>query len=162
AVEFEISGDSEPAAPPAQPVAHTPAPVEAEEELVAPVEEIDLDEILAPPAPTAPVHKPAPAAEETEFELAQHYELVIDPEALVPPHARAPPQVPVAPTAQNATPPAGGFASDQFLNDLASEIDQLGIGQLTPTLSNTPSQPSAPSASNNGPVPASPVESGPL
>ena len=153
-VEFEISADAE---PPQQ--AHQPASAAADE--------INLDDILATPATPAPAAPPAPrapAAEEPEFELDQDYELVIEPETLVPAHEQRPPQAPPAPqpVAQNAAPPASaGFASDQFLSDLANEIDQLGIGQLTPTFSSPVPTHSAP-ASNNGPAPANPVESGPL
>ena len=41
------------------------------------------------------------------------------------------------PVAQNAAtpPPASAFASDQFLADLANEIDQLGIGEPAPAFS---------------------------
>jgi tetratricopeptide (TPR) repeat protein len=67
--------------------------------------------------------------------------------------------------AQNAAPapPAGsGFASDQFLADLANEIDQLGIGGLAPGFSGT--MPNAQPASAAKPAaPLAPSgESGPL
>src|SRR5262249_18995154 len=98
----------------------------------------------------------------------QEYELLVEPEALVPAHEQRPPEAPAAPqpepVVQNAAPaqPAkGGFASDQFLADLANDIDQLGIGQLTPTFSSSASE-ALPLASKNGPAPAAPVETGPL
>ena len=160
AVEFEIAADAEPASQP-----QASAPTQGD---------ISLDEILAsmpptPPAAPAPPKAakttPAPAAKEPEFELDKDYELVIAPEALVPAHEQRPPQVPVTPApppvAQKAPPAPASFASDQFLSDLANEIDQLGIGQLTPTFSAPPSAPQTP-APKNGPAPASPVESGPL
>jgi pilus assembly protein FimV len=118
----------------------------------------DAEEVLAPaaalPDPPATKSKPpatgvapvAPKTPEPEFELDQDYELVLDPEALVPAYDQKPPETPVValepepepePVAQNASapPPASGFASDQFLSDLANEIDQLGIGGLTPAFS---------------------------
>src|SRR5262249_35549929 len=144
---------------------------EDEEESVS-VNEIDLDEILASgsaaasTAPPAPAKPPTPAKEEPEFELDQEYELMVEPESLVPAHEQRPPEAPAAPepepVAQSAAPtqPAnGGFASDQFLSDLANDIDQLGIGQLTPTFSAPAPAAPAPPVSNNGPAP---VETGPL
>src|SRR5262249_49325108 len=125
-----------------------------------------------PPPPAAPAKPAVPVAQESEFELDQDYELVIEPEALVPAHEQRPPAVPIVPAApepvaQNAAPPApspatsSSFASDQFLSDLASEIDQLGIGELKPTFSSSPTQPTAP-ASNDRPAAPNPVASGPL
>ncbi len=120
------------------------------------------------PAAKAP-QKP-PQTSEPEFELEQEYELVLEAEPLVPAYDQRPPETPMAPpkpepVAQNATPapPAGsGFASDQFLADLASEIDQLGIGGLAPGFSGT--MPNAQPASVAKPqaVPAQSGESGPL
>ncbi|HXL22645.1 MAG TPA: tetratricopeptide repeat protein, partial [Candidatus Dormibacteraeota bacterium] len=139
--------------------------------------EIDLGEILsASPASVAPKHEPpaqpahqqpAAAASDSEFELDQDYELVIEPEALVPAYDQKPPETPIVPhepepVAHNAAaaPPAGGFASDQFLSDLANEIDSLG---LTPTFS----QPDAPAkaqppATLSSDAIARSAESGPL
>ncbi len=93
--------------------------------------------------PATSVPEAAPKTAEPEFELDQDYELVLDPEPLVPAYDQKPPETPVValepepePVAQNAAPnPASGFASDQFLSDLANEIDQLGIGGLTPSFS---------------------------
>ena len=107
---------------------------------------------------------------EPEFELEQDYELVLDPEPLVPAYDQKPPETPVAPSqpepvAQNAAPapPTGsGFASDQFLADLASEIDGLGIDKLSPSFSGTTPQAQPPSVAKREVVPVSPVESGPL
>jgi pilus assembly protein FimV len=108
--------------------------------------------------PNEALHEPV--AKEVEFELEQDYDLVIDPEPLVPAYDQRPPEVPVVPlepqrvsqpepVAQSAAPPpaAGSFASDQFLADLAKEIDQLGIEELTPSFS----QP-APQAETLAPV----------
>ncbi len=167
--EFQI-GEELPLAPPEDaPAAAAPAiPLEPE-----PIAE------NAPKRPAAPKPKEAPAARppqkpaqpsEPEFELEQEYELVLDAEPLVPAYDQRPPETPIPPpkpepAAQNAapTPPAGSaFASDQFLADLANEIDQLGIGELTPGFSGT--TPNSQSASTAKPeaVPGQFVESGPL
>ena len=171
----EISSQLSPVpAPQATPdISHAAEPI--------PVEEISLDEILSSgPAAASSVQghaqaRPAaPVPAEPEFELEQDYELVLDQEALVPAHEQRPPDAPIVPlvpkepepVAQNAAPAAPaskGFASDQFLSDLANEIDQLGIGQFTPTFSEPASHaktPAAPAANNNSM--AHSVESGPL
>jgi tetratricopeptide (TPR) repeat protein len=125
--------------------------------------------IEIPAAREAP--KPPKAPEpEPEFELEQEYELVLDAEPLVPAYDQKPPETPIAipppeSVAKNskAAPPAGsGFASDQFLADLAKEIDSLGLDELSPRFSgSTPgSQPpvaAKPEAASRGLT-----ESGPL
>jgi len=130
-------------------------------------------------APTAPLaHSQAPAAKgkkpkaaEPEFEVEQDYELVLDAEPLVPAHDQKPPAVPPAPrkaepVTQNA--PPSGFASDQFLADLANEIDQLGLGEIPsapPASASHHEKTKAGKNSNKAPAaapPPSPIESGPL
>src|SRR6266404_1824314 len=118
--------------------------------------------------PPAKAPQKPPQISEPEFELEQEYELVLEAEPLVPAYDQRPPDKPLAPpapVAQNtaSSPPSGSsFASDQFLADLANEIDQLGIGELAPAFSgSTPNaQPTPPSK----PVvtPAHSSESGPL
>ncbi len=103
-----------------------------------------------------------PKTVEPEFELDQEYELVLETEPLVPAYDQKPPEKPVGQN-KSAAPPAGsGFESDQFLADLAKEIDQLGMDSLAPAFSN--SMPSAPSPSVEKPEAAAPqsTESGPL
>jgi tetratricopeptide (TPR) repeat protein len=126
----------------------------------------------APARPSeAPAAKaPPPPAPEPEFELDQEYELVLEQEPLVPAYDQRPPETPIAvpaePAAQNVTPapPAGsGFASDQFLADLANEIDQLGIGDLAPGFSGAMPNAQPPSAAKPAAPPAAASgESGPL
>ena len=90
-------------------------------------------EAIAGQASETPRPKPKEVPPELEFELDQEFELVLDAESLVPAYDQKPPQSPTVPAelataAQNAgpEPPAGsGFASDQFLADLASEIEGL-------------------------------------
>jgi tetratricopeptide (TPR) repeat protein len=111
-----------------------------------------------------------PSSAESEFELEQDYELVLEPEALVPAYDQKPPTEPiVAPepeaVPQNSAPasPTTGFASDQFLSDLAAEIDQLGIGELSPAFSEpAPNDNAAPNKTGAKTEPVSPAEVGPL
>jgi pilus assembly protein FimV len=99
----------------------------------------------APQEISAPKQQPKP---ESEFELDEDYELILDPEPLVPAYDQKPPDVPIevheepepelehAARNSAARPGAGDFASDQFLADLASEIEHLGMGgALTPAFS---------------------------
>jgi tetratricopeptide (TPR) repeat protein len=142
-----------------------------------------LEEAAAPPTaekpaihaaaiPEAPVRVPAqaPKTPEPEFELDQDYELVLDPEPLVPAYDQRPPETPIVPhepepVAQDAAPasPASGFASDQFLSDLANEIDQLGIGGLSPAFSEPAAHDAADkNAAKTEEKAVSPVDAGPL
>jgi tetratricopeptide (TPR) repeat protein len=122
------------------------------------------------PVSSTPAPKKPPKAKEPEpdFDLEQEYELLLDAEPLVPAYDQKPPQSPVAPpepVAQNAgaAPPAGsGFASDQFLADLASEIDQLGLDELSPGFSGSTPGAQAPPAAKQVSAPAASTESGPL
>src|SRR5437588_3411942 len=126
---------------------------------------------LAPEADIAAeteVPEKVPRTSEPEFELEQEYELVLDAEPLVPAYDQKTPEKPIFPSepatvAQNAAPPAGsGFASDQFLADLANEIDALGIGGLAPGFSGAmPNAQPAPVAKPEAAPPQS-GESGPL
>ncbi|HEV1995733.1 MAG TPA: tetratricopeptide repeat protein, partial [Candidatus Acidoferrum sp.] len=120
--------------------------------------------------PVAKAPQKPPETSEPEFELEQEYELILEAEPLVPAYDQRPPETPIAPpqpepVAQNTAPapPAGsGFASDQFLADLASEIDQLGIGGLAPGFSGTMPNAQPASVAKPGAVPAQSSESGPL
>jgi pilus assembly protein FimV len=173
--EFQIS--QEPAVVPPNDVpavaasdvsAHAPAIPLEEPPAKVPAEKSKQKEKPAQKAPQKP-QKP-PKAPEPEFELEQEYELVLEAEPLVPAYDQKPPEKPVVPpqpqtVGQNksAAPPAdSGFESDQFLADLAKEIDQLGLDSLAPSFSNA--TPSAPSPSGKKPEAAAPpsAESGPL
>ena len=135
----------------------------------------------APAVPEKPAaHKePAPPARvepEPEFELDHDYELVLEAEPLVPAYDQKPPEIPIAvpepqpepepkPAASHAAqsstvaPAASGFASDQFLSDLAKEIDELGLDALVPSHSE-PAAPAAPPKPQEKSV--SPAEHSPL
>ncbi|HEY4817860.1 MAG TPA: tetratricopeptide repeat protein [Candidatus Acidoferrum sp.] len=117
----------------------------------------------AKPPKEKPPAKEKPKAPEPEFEVEQEYELVLDAEPLVPAHEQRPPTAPPArrkpePVHQNAAPPAAGnesFASDQFLADLANEIDQLGIGEPAHPAAVSSPRAEAPAAGKNSSKPAS-------
>jgi tetratricopeptide (TPR) repeat protein len=139
--EIDVSAFSVEPAPTSVPVESKVADPEAEElPELAPVEESP-----APQKIELPVKEPA---KEPEFELEQDYELILDPEPLVPAHEEIhnlkPADLPEEirrdepePALQNSAASTNGneFASDRFLADLASEIEHLGMGQLTPSYS---------------------------
>src|SRR5580693_4723081 len=174
AEEFSIPTE-EPAAEELEVPMAEAEPVQAAEEVVPHAEEISIPveeakhepEVAAPPAPVAK----APAAKvpepEPEFEVEQDYELVLEPEPLVPAHDQRPPETPIVPrepepVARNA---GSGLASDQFLADLANEIDQLGIDELSPEFS-TPAAQHEPAPANVHKAASEPevsqIEVGPL
>ncbi len=173
--EFQIGEELPIAAPEDVPVAAAfetaevpPIPLEPEpvvEKSARAPEAAKPKEVPAAKAPPKP-----PQTSEPEFELEQEYELVLDAEPLVPAYDQKPPETPTAPrepepVAQNAgpAPPTGsGFASDQFLADLASEIDQLGIGGLAPGFSGNMPGAQPPAAAKPAAPPAPSGESGPL
>src|SRR5689334_13325684 len=100
---------------------------------------------VAPPASPEPVAQPA-----AEIDLAEEYELVLSPE----PEPEA--AEPAKPSAANSA-----LASDQFLSDLADEIDKLGIGELTPSYSE-PTPKEEIRAGAPAKAPAAPAENAPL
>jgi pilus assembly protein FimV len=152
--------------PPAPEVKKVPPPVKESHAPAVPEK---------PPVQKKPVvpEKPAPppAIEpEPEFELDQDFELVLEQEPLVPAYDQKPPATPIVvrepepeptPAAKDsaAAPPAATFASDQFLADLAKEIDDLGLDALTPSHSEVAPQAAPPKAEEK---PAGPVEHSPL
>jgi TolA-binding protein len=132
----------------AGPAAHAPA--EPEEEPVV----MSFDEpavATPPPAKPAPPPVPAsPAKPEPEFELAQDYELVMTPEPLVPAYDQRPPEHPGV-----ATPAA--LSADQFLRDMATELDEMGIDKLAPIATKPGAAAPAPPAPPVQPPPPPPV-----
>ncbi|HWZ96835.1 MAG TPA: tetratricopeptide repeat protein [Candidatus Dormibacteraeota bacterium] len=122
-----------------------------------------------PPPPAKPMSVPPAAVPvpqpEPEFELQQDYELVITPEPLVPAFEQKPPEQPVAKA------PAS-MSADQFLADMVSELDEMGIDQLAPIQSKPgasapappapPVQPPQPPPVAAAPPPEQHAESGPL
>src|SRR5579859_1808233 len=143
-----------------------PVSAEPQDEPIA----ISFDEPPVSTLPKATPSKPAsppppPAQLEPEFELEQDYELVITPEPLVPAFEQRPPEPPPA-----AAKPAASLSADQFLADMVSEIDELGIDQLAPASSKAraaapappPVQPPPPPKPLAAPPPSQHTEAGPL
>jgi len=161
--EFQI-GEEPPVAEPSEVASAAPAiPLKPE-----PVIEKAKSKPPAKQAPPPKVTQKPTQKIEPEFELEQEYELVLDGEPLVPAYDQKPPEKPVAPPAPVAknAPPAqaagNNFASDQFLAELANEIDQLGIGELTPGFSESASNAQPPSVAKKDAATVHSSEAGPL
>jgi pilus assembly protein FimV len=152
--------------PPATEVKNIPAPVKDSHAPAVPEKPPVQKKPIVPEKPAPP-----PAIEpEPEFELDQDFELVLEQEPLVPAYDQKPPATPIVvrepepeptPAAKDsaAAPPAAAFASDQFLADLAKEIDDLGLDALTPSHSEVAPPAAPPKAEEK---PAGPVEHSPL
>ncbi len=148
----------------------TTLPVPEHSELAAEGPEPQLE------VPQAALPEPLPL--EPEFEVDQDFELVLEPEQIVPAHEMLS-QIPVTPPVPARKEPAElhalageqeqgaarvngkSFTSDQFLADLASEIDQLGLGEFTESKTSQPAEAAkevakAPASSNGD------LDSGPL
>jgi tetratricopeptide (TPR) repeat protein len=161
--EFQIPVETpEPA--PASPFAAISADVSAEaparEETIEfmPVVEESAKEVAPPPPPPPKSAVPKESEPVPEIELDQEYELVLTPEADADSPETTPPPEP-------ETVKLGGpqiLASDQFLADLANEIDQLGIDQLTPSFSEPATKEQAQVPAAKAETPASPAEHEPL
>jgi pilus assembly protein FimV len=139
--------------PALQPPSDPPETIE-----IIPVQESGKEELPPKPEIPAATQLATPqAAAAGEIELDQEYELILSPE-------QESEQPEPAPTATAEPPkhaaPSGSqvLASDQFLADLANEIDQLGIGELTPSFSEPAAKENAPMAAAKAEAPASPAE----
>ena len=156
--EFSISGEP-PAVPPAEVSSKAP-PIPLEPEPLAGTsgKTAAANRAKGVPASGKP-QKPA-KSDEPEFEVAQDFELVLEPEPLVPAYDQKPPEAPVTQNAASVPPAGGGFDSDEFLADLAKEIDQLGMDKLSQAFSGT--TPNAQSAAKPKATSAPSAESGPL
>jgi tetratricopeptide (TPR) repeat protein len=132
------------------------APEESAEEIieVVPVDESKVDE----PLHAAPQAQPEPVQ---EIALDQEYELVLTPEEDEEPAVE---KAPAKPEKAPETVGSQVLSSDQFLADLANEIDQLGIGELTPSFTEPEPVQAAPvaQAKAEASVPATSTEHEPL
>jgi pilus assembly protein FimV len=174
----EVEQATQPAAP-----THETAPVE-DEIGQHPQELLPEEETTALPLPehaevASEGHEPAleePQAvvpqtppPQPELELDQDFELVLEPEQVVPAHEMLS-QIPPAPADAAKTKeekvaapvPSNGFSSDQFLSELAREIDELGLDELTPAMSEPQGAPRETLAEPAKDAVAPPTESGPL
>ncbi len=143
-----------------------PPAAEGEDERVAmSFEEAPVAAAPPPPARPKPAAAPQPPLKlpEPELELEQDYELVIAPEPLVPAFDQKPPD-------SHGT---AAMSSDQFLSDMAGELDEMGFDKLVPAQSQSsakaaPAPPATPAKPLQAPPVAAappvqqPVESGPL
>lgn len=121
---------------------------------VVPVEEAAIDK----PLYAAPIEQAEPVP---EIALDQEYELVLSPE---PEAEHADKKAPAEAAKTPETVGSQVLSSDQFLADLANEIDQLGIGELTPSFSEPETAVAAPTvqAKAEPAVPVAPPENEPL
>jgi tetratricopeptide (TPR) repeat protein len=153
--EFQIPVENPVAEQAPTEMAQVPACEETIE--LIPVPEGGKEELLSKPEIPATPPVTGQAAAPEEIELDQEYELILSPEP-------EPQQPESAPTAGAGPPkhaaPSGSqvLASDQFLADLANEIDELGIGGLTPSFSEPAAKENAPIAAAKAEAPASPAE----
>ena len=148
-------------------ISEEPSPVTAEDAPARAATPIPLEKRAAnTPAGKSkekPAQKAPPKPAEPELELEQEYDLVLQQEPLVPAYDQKPPQPPAPNPA--AAPPAGcAFESEQFLAELAREIDQLGMDSLAPSFTDSkPGAPAPPPAKPKAPpAPSQAAESSPL
>ena len=156
-VEEEVGQHHEELLPGEEPTA---LPIPEHAEIAAEGREPALEE------PQAAVPKAPPP--QAELELDQEFELVLEPEEVIPAHemlSQIPPPAPpktAEPKQEKRPEPvaANMFSSDQFLSDLAKEIDELGLDELIPGMSkpDEPALAEAPSKEKVGAI----TESGPL
>jgi tetratricopeptide (TPR) repeat protein len=118
----------------------------ATEEPKSSFEEISSELPLNTPPEPEPVAVPEITASDPAFDN-QDFELVLEPQDEAPATSEVAPPVQAQHQGAPASAPANGevFSSDAFLADLAKEIGELGLGELTPTPSQaeTVSQPAA-------------------
>jgi tetratricopeptide (TPR) repeat protein len=117
------------------------------------------------PKQTVP-EKPAP---EPDLDLDQDFELVLEAEPIVPAHEMLskipPPKAPETHKVQASGPVNGqSLTTDDFLTDLAKEMDELGLGELTRPVGHAPEEKTPASARAAGGEKSAPSggESGPL
>ena len=106
-----------------------------------------------------------------ELELDQEFELVLEPEPVLPAHELLS-EMPLAKAPESGEalkakeevgePAANAFSSDQFLSDLAREIDELGLDELTPAMSEPSDGTHEPLKEPATEKPAPSTETGPL
>jgi len=157
-------------------------PLSREESAVLPL--LEGSEV-ASEEPEAKLEVPQAALSETpaaepEFEVDQDFELILEPEHVVPAHEMLA-EIPLTPSALEKEAPAEmramepheprgasqvngtSFTSEQFLADLAHEIDHLGLGEFTPTAAAPETPAESVQASSTSPTPGTvDLDSGPL
>jgi tetratricopeptide (TPR) repeat protein len=139
-----VSASMEEAQPAAVERSATETPAESRPVEQTPEPQIEPVEAAATPPTEIPAEQPVFSATQDQD---QDYELILEPDTAVSSNGQHHDSSPAVPhtepasepvhAAQNSAsaPPANGMASDRFLADLASEIEELGMGQLTPSYS---------------------------
>jgi tetratricopeptide (TPR) repeat protein len=112
---------------------------------------------------------PEKSAPEPDLDLDQDFELVLEAEPVVPAHemlSKIPPPQSPEPRKMPASGPANGqsLTTDDFLTDLAKEMDELGLGELTRPVGHAPEEraPASARAAGGEKSAAAGGESGPL
>ena len=115
---------------------------------------------------------PQASPPQPELELDQEFELVLEPEPVVPAHellsemppAKTPEPAEAAKAKEEIGEPvaSNAFSSDQFLSDLAREIDELGLDALTPAMSEPSDGTHEPTKEPATEKPVPSTETGPL
>jgi len=112
---------------------------------------------------------PEKVAPEPDLDLDQDFELVLEAEPVVPAHemlSKIPPPQSPEPSKVQASGPVNGqsLTTDDFLTDLAKEMDELGLGELTRPVGHAPDEKAPASARRAGGAKsaAGGGESGPL
>jgi len=109
---------------------------------------------------------PEKIAPDEDLDLDQDFELVLEAETIVPAHemlAKIPPaaQIPQPPKVATGAPAnAQSLTTDDFLSDLAKEMNELGLGELTRPVGHAPEEKSARASGSE--KAAAGGESGPL
>jgi tetratricopeptide (TPR) repeat protein len=153
--EFEVPADSPVMEEPEREVAEIPTELTPAEQRAALAEQVfqEHEELTSLPSTEHPKVAaegrepaldlpqstvPEKAEPEPDLELDQDFELVLEAESIVPAHemlSKIPPAAPKSPEPQKvqAAGPVNGQAltTDDFLSDLAKEMDELGLGELT-------------------------------
>jgi hypothetical protein len=191
--EFEVPADSPVAQEVEAPAAEIPTEMTAAEQRAALAEQVfkeheellpdeELTELPSPehagvasegrdPALVVPQNiVPEKTAPEPDLDLDQDFELVLEAEPVVPAHellSKIPPPLPKSPeppkVQAGAPVNAQSLTTDDFLSDLAKEMDELGLGELTRPVGQAPEE-KAPASSRaaGGEKAAARGESGPL
>jgi pilus assembly protein FimV len=158
AISADVSAGAPGEIPSEIPPPETPAPAREETTEFVPMVQESAKEVAPPPPPPPKSAVPKESEPVPEIELDQEYELVLTPEADADsPETTAPPD----PERVKLGGPQV-LASDQFLRDLANEIDQLGIDRLTPSFSEPATKEPAQAPAAKDEIPASPAEHEPL
>ena len=188
--EFEVPADSPVAQEVEAPAAEIPTEMTAAEQRAALAEQVfkeheellpdeELTELPSPehagvasegrdPALVVPQNiVPEKAPPEPDLDLDQDFELVLEAEPVVPAHellSKIPLQSPAPPKVPAGAPVnAQSLTTDDFLSDLAKEMDELGLGELTRPVGQAPEEKAPASARPAGAEKsAAGGESGPL